>query len=82
MTPQVRNHLFQVLRDSGVPETLLAELMAERRSIRDEIVRSVLPFFIPSNYAELDPIWRVKAAREAYALAVAVLHVRDTEAGI
>lgn len=75
MTPAVRNHLMQVLADAGIPENLLAELMKERRGLRDSLVQAALSAVIAQ--AGQGPHQFVVIAKDAYAIADAVLSLRD-----
>lgn len=75
MTPAVRNHLMQVLADAGIPENLLAELMKERRGLRDSLVQAALPAIIAR--VDQGPQQFVSVAKNAYAIADAVLSLRD-----
>lgn len=75
MNHDVRAHLMSVLAANGIPDSLLAELMKERRTLRDSIAIAALPALIQRSTDAEAPIRGCAAG--AYHLADAMLAERD-----
>ncbi len=78
MNPGTRAHLFRILQENNIPESLVAELMMERRNFRDSAMLAVLPKILPVQRVQG---WQTVAAVTAYEVADAVLSVRDRPRG-
>lgn len=81
MNHDVRAHLMTVLAANNIPESLLAELMKERRTLRDSIAIAALPALI-QRCTDVGGIEETDAyvAGTAYHLADAMLAERDGRA--